>query len=460
MAFTPELAEIRFGFGLSPRLSPVASTEAMLDGLSGSDTMRKRYPIEGFDTFRERMIRARQIRRGMRETRGTSEFETWRKKRNVLNKAAREDMVHWMALSMLRCTHTQTGFRERLVHFWADHFTARGKRGVIRRATSPFVEDAVRPNVGASFADLLIASVTHPVMQQYLDQDSSIGDNSVRAVKRGRGGLNENLAREILELHTLGVSGPYSQGDVRELAELLTGLSFQPENGFKFRKDFVEPGPETVLGQTYHSDPPSMEPIRTVLQDLAVHPATASHLSRKLAVHFVSDSPEPDLVEHMTARYTDTEGDLLAVYAAMLEHPAAWSLERRNVKTPVEFVGSACRALDVPDSPLREMEEKHLRRYIFLPLVQMGQRWQAPAGPDGWPEADEAWITPQGISGRLQWAMEGPRALLPDLPDPRVFVVDALGSYASDAVRFAAGAAESRHEAIGLVLASPAFQRR
>lgn len=459
-AFNPELAEIRFGCGLSPSIPPTVSVDAMLAGIIAPDTMADRFPIEPFSKFRDRMVASDKLRRTLRDNRGKPQAKVAQKRRNLLKKEARIDMTRWLGMSMLRRTYTDTAFFERLVYFWGDHFSATGKAGVIKRATSPYIEDGIRPYVGGRFSDLLISAVTHPVMLQYLDQDRSIGPQSERALKSGKAaGLNENLAREVMELHTLGVDGPYTQQDVRELAELFAGLSFQPNQGRKFRKDYVEPGAETVLGVTY-DDAYSIKPVHAVLEDLAVHPATARHLSWKLAVHFVSDRPDPALIDHLTARYVETGGDLMQVYAALLEHPAAWTQEGANIKPPVEFVGSAMRALAVEPIVVTGMTEKGVRNVILTPMAVMGQTWQKFSGPDGWPEEDSAWLTPQGLSGRVRWAMEGPQLLRPDLPDPRAFVDTALGSFAPEDVKFAASAAESKSEAIGLVLMSPVFQRR
>lgn len=461
MAFTPDLAEIRFGYGLSPGVAAPGSVGQMLEGLTGPDVMAETYPVETFDTFRARMIEARDMRQTMRKHRGTPEFEAKRKEYRKLNARARRAMWGWHGQTLLRRSYTETGFRERLVNFWGDHFTARGKAGVIRRATSPFVEEAVRPYLTGPFSEMLIAAAMHPLMMHYLDQQRSVGPNSPAAAQRRRGvGLNENLAREVLELHTLGVDGPYDQTDVRQLAELFTGMRFRVDAGVRFERRYAEPGAETVLGQTYGGDPADPEAIYEVLRDLASHPATARHIAQKLAVHFVSDTPDPALIEHVAARYAETDGTLIEVYAALLEHPAAWDSPLANVKTPDAFVSSAFRALAVTPEAITGLKEKEHRALLITPMALMGQVWQRPSGPDGWPEEDSAWITPQGMAARVRWAMAAPQRFVPDLPDPRVFVEDALGTRATDAVRFAASAAESKPEAIGVILASPAFQRR
>ncbi len=434
----------------------------MLSGLVGPDTAQAEFPIETFVTFRSRMLAAQEARKVRRQNRGTELAEEARKERNKLNGAARIAMFTWLGQAMQRRVHTTTAFRERIVAFWADHFTAMGKAGVARRATGPYVEDAIRPFIAGRFEDLLQSAVMHPLMIGYLDQQASMGPNSVRALKRGpkkRSGLNENLAREVMELHTLGVDGPYTQEDVTQLAELFTGLSFDARNGFKFRKDYAEPGAETVMGVSY-GNAPNVNAIRAVLRDLAAHPSTARHLAWKLAVHFVSDTPDPALIDALESAYVGHDGALLPVYEVLLTHFAAWSPTLTNMKLPIDFVSSALRALALPRDALRDLDERAMRKVLAVPLVRMGQQWERPIGPDGWAEEDPEWITPQGMAARVDWAMRQPFQLITPLPDPRVFADAALGRFANDAVRFVAASAESRPEAIGLVLMSPAFQRR
>lgn len=464
MAFSPQLAEKRFGYGLSPTIRPVSSVGEMLARLVAPDRMAREFPIENFDMFRERMIRMRNWRRELRQARkrgDEGEARRLTKARRVENRHAREAKVQWMFQTFLRRSQTEQAFRERLVAFWGDHFTAEGKQGVLRRATSPYWESAIRPNVTGNFADLLIAATTHPLMLHYLDQERSVGPQSQTAIRRGKKnlGLNENLAREVIELHTLGVNGPYSQTDVTQLAELLTGLTYQSQVGFKFQKNMSEPGAETVLGKTYGPNP-GLGPIHDVLRDLAMHPATARHLATKLAIHFVADVPDPGLIAAMEQRYLETSGNLMAVYAAMLKHPAAWDPTLYNIRPPVEYISTCCRALGATPKTFMRLKERSAQQMFYVPLRMMGQNYQRPTGPDGIPEEDAEWITPQGVAARLEWATQVPRRLFPKLPDPREFVEHALGDDVPPQVAFAANAAENRSVAIGLILASPAFQRR
>ena len=460
MGFTPERAEIRFGCGLSPTIAAPASARVMLDRLAGPDHAATSFPIPALTQTLPSFVALRQARRDRKQAKTKADQKRLRKAYRKLVRANRAEAVGWLGHTFLRRALTGDGLRERVTAFWADHFTARGKSGFWATAYGPYVEEAIRPHVTGSFAQLLRAAATSPLMLHYLDQTASIGPNSSRGLKsKGKRGINENLAREMLELHTLGVDGPYTQGDVRELAELLTGLSFSLGSGFTFLPGQAEPGPETVLGITYGGDKARLDDVFRALDDLARHPATATHLARKLAVHFTGDNPEPDLIAEIAARYRDTDGDLMALYDVLLNHPAAWQDGLGNVKQPIDFIGSTFRALDLDPRHMPVGEPSKMRDLILVPMALMGQPYgQAPA-PDGWPEADADWITPQRLAARLQWAISVPFRLRRTLPEPAVFLTHALGSTAPEPVRFAARAAETRAEAIGIILASPAFQR-
>ncbi len=421
-----------------------------------------RFPTARMEDFFARVLEWRSARKSMRQAIDTDQEAAAKVAFRSSQNAMRRSVAFWLVNTVARGSTSNSAFRERLVLFWADHFTAAGKRSEMLGLGPIYVDSAIRPKLTGKFEDLLIAVVTNPAMLHYLDQHLSVGPASQTGRRsNGNRGLNENLAREVLELHTLGVGGPYTQTDVRELAELFTGLHFSLRNGFAFRAAMAEPGSETVLGKVYRAASKStMAPIEEVLRDLARHPVTARHIATKLAVHFVSDDPEPALIGHVTARYIETDGDLMATYSALLEHPAAWQKTTKNAKLPLEFVISACRALDVSSQIFEDLKYNQVRSLFALPLRTMGFDWQRPKGPDGLPEHDDAWITPQSLSERINWAMQVPQKLKSDLPDPRLFVQDALGSFASSKVTFAAGAAESKSEGIGLVLASPAFQYR
>lgn len=346
-------------------------------------------------------------------------------------------------------------YRERLVAFWADHFTVVPRNRTQRALPSILVDEAIRPHVTGRFADMLRAVTTHPAMLIYLNQDASFGPGSPKG-KRQKKGLNENLARELIELHTLGVGAGYTQTDIRELAELLTGLAISAQEGFVFDKNRAEPGPETVLGVTYAGKGDG--PILQVLDDLSARPETAAHLARKLAVHFLADDPDEGLVRDLQGRFRDTEGDLTAMAQALIEHPAA--ANGIKVRQPFDFLVASLRALGVGPDVILGLDLRPFRRLILDPLQAMGQPFQQAPGPDGWPEREADWITPQGLAARIDWAMQAPARLVRPLPDPRAFLTTALGSRAGNKLTWAIGAAESARDGVGLVLASPEFNRR
>ncbi len=447
-------AAIRFGYGLSPRVAPPPSVGSMLDELSGPDETAARYPIKPFSVrFREGREMG-ELRKARREKAENAEQNY----KDAIHAANRE-LQRELRVSLMRAAFGPEGFRERLVRFWADHFSIRASGKGLRFVTTAYVEDAIRPNITGRFRDLLKSASLHPVMLTFLDQTSSIGPNSVIGKKRDRG-LNENLAREILELHSLGVGGGYDQKDVRQFAELLTGLDFNRKTGFQFRPRRAEPGAETVLGHVYGgTGKATLADIHSALDDIAGHKDTARHIARKLVVHFVSDQPDEKLVDHVARAFRDNDGDLMAVYSALLEHPRAWSEFGQKAKQPFDFIASSLRAMDPDPGKIAKMSRRKSRLYFSGPLQIMGQPFQQPGGPDGWPEPIEDWITPQGLAARVEWALIA-AGQLGHQTDPVAFARVALADAASDKLITAAGVAESRREGMALVLASPEFNRR
>ncbi|NDU99912.1 DUF1800 domain-containing protein [Pseudoroseicyclus tamaricis] len=459
MAYDPLLAEIRFGFGLSPLAPPPSGAAELLEGIHRPDVVEHLAPIPPFSEAVTLFHDLRDLRRADREARGTSREEAVAARLQATSQEAVKLRRRNLGAAYIRASETRSGFRERLVAFWADHFTVRAKSFLFQHLVAPYVEEAIRPRIAMPYARLLKEAVLHPMMLAYLDQTPSIGPNSRAAEEGGGGGLNENLARELLELHTIGAGGPYSQMDVRELAELLTGVVwYQDEPGRSYRPRRAEPGAEVVLGRTFSSEA-ELRTVMEALEFLAAHPATARHVSAKLARSFVAEVPPADLVDAMASTWEETGGDLAAVYAAMLAHPAAWGPERTRIKPPFDFIASSLRALAIGRTEITPLPEYRVWSKLGVPLRGMGQPWESPVGPDGWPEAAAAWVTPQFYAARISWAMRTPAGLT-ELPDPRAFAITALGPLASPELRFAALAAETRGEGIGVILASPDFQRR
>ena len=238
--FSPALAEIRFGYGLSPRVAAPTSVEDMLARLSGPDVNAQAFPIPGMGAAGAMSQARRKELRARKALEGQAGYAKARDQVKAQLRQMRATRRLWAGQVLLRGIAGQDGFRERIVAFWGDHFTALGKNLALRHWTTPYVQRGLRPLVTGRFTDLLFAAVTHPLMVHYLDQAASFGPNSPAAKPHGRG-LNENLAREVLELHSLGVDGPYSQADVRQLAELLTGLDFKVDGTLRFRVGRAEP---------------------------------------------------------------------------------------------------------------------------------------------------------------------------------------------------------------------------
>ncbi len=451
------IAAMRFGYGLSPLSRGAQDPAALLAGLREPDALAARYPVITPGEGARMLASFAPLKRAERANEpGAAEALL------ALKRTINTAIIAGLQAQVARAVADETGLRERLYQFWRDHFTVRARRQRQQGLMIAHGEEAVRPHLTGRFADMLTAAVTHPAMVVYLDQSVSIGPGSVRARKRpDRGlGLNENLAREVIELHTLGVGGSYGQHDVRELAELFTGMTHSEFGGFQFLPDYAEPGAETVLGKTFGGDPAKLADVEAALVALARHPDTAQHLARKLAVHFVADRPDPALVAALATAYEAADTDLMAVYEVLATHPAAAMDPAAKVRQPFEFIVTSLRALGLSGDDVMALGPRDLRRYLYGPLRLMGQRWNAPGGPDGWPEAAEDWIVPQLLAARIEWAMTAPAKLVGPLPDPRGFIDTALAEAASDALRFAVPRAESRAEGVGLVLASPEFNRR
>ena len=254
-----------------------------------------------------------------------------------------------------RAIAARAGIVERLVAFWSNHFcVSASKGGFVRVTAGAFEREAIRPFVLGRFADMLEAAESHPAMLHFLDNAQSIGPHS-RAGQNGKRGLNENLAREIMELHTLGVHGGYSQDDVTSLARILTGWTSAGAQGrlgepgsFIFNVNAHEPGAHRLLGKTYPEG--GREQGELALADLARQPATASFVVGKFARHFIADTPPPELVSGLVKTFRGTDGDLQALTLALINSDAAWNTPATKMRSPYEFLIAANRALGhVPD---------------------------------------------------------------------------------------------------------------
>jgi uncharacterized protein (DUF1800 family) len=355
----------------------------------------------------------------------------------------------------------QNDFLERLVYFWSNHFAVSVDKQAVLGLAGAMEREAIRPHVLGNFADMLLAVEQHPAMLLYLDNQQSIGPDSQAARlagRRGRAlGLNENLGREILELHTLGVDGRYTQVDVQALAAMITGWSIGGEGGrlrggepgrFFFREAFHEPGARTLLGKRYAEGGISQG--EAGLRDLAVDPHTARHLAVKLARHFVSDEPPAALVDRLARAYLDAQGDLPAIYRALIESPEAWRTPMSKFKTPTEYVLSTYRALSLPfGSGMADLRVFEL----------LGQRNFQPGSPAGWPDHSADWDGSAALLKRLEWAQElGQR--LGSSGSAQQLAEGSLGASLSASTHEALARAQDGAQALTLLLASPEFMRR
>lgn len=451
-----ELAAIRLGFGLSPGLTSPGSAEALLATVAKAGPDGDSISTETATNLRRQHSKLQRRAKSNDMAMGKKALNKFRDKSVALGRKAER-------VRLARATGDEGGFGERLVQFWADHFTVQAGNPFDTVLAAALVDEAIRPHLSGRFVDLLFAAETHPRMLTYLNQAQSFGPNSIAARKRVNKelGLNENLAREMIELHSLGVGADYSQKDVRQLALLLTGLTYSPNTEDRFRRAMAEPGAETVLGNSYGGDrKASIDDVRAVIDDLAAHPATAAHISRKLAAHFVADDPPPALVERLTAAYRDSEGQLAQLYRVLAEAPELETHFRQKLRQPFDFVVAALRGLGLDHDAVMAIPDQQVQLRLIRPLTAMGQKWGMPRGPDGWPEDASAWATPQGLAARIDWAMRELPRLVRDPPDPRAFLDASLGETASEALRWAVPKAESAREGLAVVLASADFNRR
>lgn len=462
-------------FGLGARAGEIAAARGDPRGFLKAQIRREGadLPLHNGETSAQRIAAFREYRQDRQDMRAEGpdgETPDASDPVKIARRMLREDTATDFLGRFQLAVETPAGFRERWALFWANHFTVSATKLVTATVVGPFEIEAIRPNVFGAFADLLGAAVTHPAMLLYLDQAQSIGPNSRAAQLLGRGrrgngnpaaaqgrrltGLNENLAREILELHTVGIDGGYSQADVTEFARAMTGLSVgglrQGEMaGMPVFRDLAhEPGARTVMGVRYPEG--GRDQVAAILTDLAAKPQAARFICAKIARHFVADAPPPALVGRLERTWLETGGALDRVAAALIEAPEAWDPEPRKFKTPYEFVVSGWRAAG--QSP------RGIARVAPV-LNGMGQKAFSAPSPKGWPEEAAAWANPAAVIQRMTYAQAFTAAATGDR-DPKVLAAETLGARLAPATATAIARAESRAEGFALLLMSPEFQRR
>lgn len=451
------IAVTRFGMGAKEGEIARASGDPKAYLMAQIDPRGAEQPQANAETSAQRFGEYRQFVMEKRDAKmaGDAKSDPVVETRKMIRQGAGADFLARVRLGAT----TDNGFKERWTLFWANHFTVSAQKLVTANIVGPFEQEAIRPHVFGKFEDLLVASSSHPAMLLYLDQAQSIGpDSSIsgRAQMAGRKvGLNENLAREIMELHTVGVEAGYSQADVTEFARAMTGWSIGgfrnvpgQQGKFMFREEAHEPGVRTMMGRRYNDD--GVRQALAVMKGLAENPHTAHHVSLKLARHFVSDDPSPALVTRLQASFQNSGGDLSQLARTLINSPEAWDPTPAKFKTPYEFMISSWRAAGIVPSDLTK---------IAPTLGAMGQKPFSAPSPKGWPEEAQVWCAPDAVVKRMGWSEAFAQATTNDR-DPMMLAQNALGDRLTPLAAKAISRAETRPEGLSILLMSPEFQRR
>lgn len=461
-----EIAVLRFGLGARPGDLAAAADEPrawLRAQIRGAVALAGNTPLAPSAQIFGDVLAAREQ---LREMRREAAIEPAAEAKAALNVLRDAYMPHYRAQVLARAASAALSsrpFAERLVHFWSNHFVVSADKGAIFGLAGTLENEAIRPHVNGRFVDLLTAAEQHPAMIAFLDNQYSVGTDSdaarfaARHNANRRFGINENLAREILELHTLGVNGGYRQADVTAFAQIITGWSIGGGKGrlaggetgrFFFRENLHEPGAKTFLGKTYAQDGHAQG--EAVLADLARHRSTARFIATKLARHFIADDPPPAAVERLARAFLKSDGDLPHVYAALIESPEAWNAESRKFKTPEDFVFSTLRAFDAAPNEPGEV----IRSFELL-----GQRQYTPGSPAGWPDTAKSWDGSDALMHRVLWAARVAERYDRGM-DPVDLAASSLGGYARAETLTALRRAASGSQGLALLLMSPEFQRR
>ena len=507
----PTMAAIRFGYGLRlGETQPQTKDDLIGQVTRGADSVPG-FPVGGIEARHAAILDLQDTLRQIRQADGDDLNR--RQQRRLLQRRAQVLFQMDANARLMQAVLSPDGFNERLATFWTNHFSTSANKSLPMRLIVPLYEaEAIRPYMGAKFSTLLRSATEHPSMLIYLDQAQSLGPDSKGGMRRNKG-LNENLGRELLELHTLGAGSGYTQADVRSAAMVLTGLTVDPQvMETAFRPQISEPGAHDVLGVSYGGAKRTRKDYLAMLDDLAVNPKTAEHISRKLAVHFISDQPPQEMIQAMSEAWKKTDGELSAVYRAMLDHPAAWRDEGAKARQPFDYIVTGLRALNsgagagdvaafmqayqedgatdddvmaqamsakkdaapaadgqatmqAPPSPEDEARIKRRKAFQMAralgqgALRRMGQPTWLPPSPAGFEENFSAWITASQLSERLSWARRASAQFGRDV-DPRTFLKATLADAARDETIRVVSQAPNRVSGLTLVLASPEFNRR
>lgn len=389
------------------------------------------------------------------------------KKRQAAQVAGRDNYVALVGARAQTALTTPTPFVERMVAFWSNHFAVSVEKVTVRGLAGVMENEAIRPHVLGRFADMVHAVERHPAMLMFLDQAQSVGPDSVfgqRIATRGvrKAGLNENLGREIMELHTLGVRTGYDQADVTEFARALTGWTVAgigrgpgarllggdaAPGAFVFAPALHEPGARTIMGRRF--DQQGEAQAQAVLDMLGAHPATATHIATKLARHFTGDTPPPALVRRLAAEFGRTGGDLPSLYKVLIASPEAWAQPAPMFRSPWDWSIGAMRAVGLTD--ITGAAATGL-------LNQLGQPVWKPGSPAGWEDIFATWAGPDAVMRRVEAANR--LAERSADRDVRALAARLYPDAVSAMTQHALARAESPGQALALLLVSPEAMRR
>jgi uncharacterized protein (DUF1800 family) len=463
--FDAAIAVNRFGLGARP---------AQLDGIGADGREWLRAQLRGtppaltdaqLRPSQEILAQALEVREQQRAQRKLStDPKADNDVQQKLPQFLRPIYVSEVTARLRQAVSTERPFIERLTQFWTNHFAVSIDKQFLSGLAGSFEREVIRPRVLGNFGDLLLAAESHPAMLLYLDNHLSVGPHSQLAQRRERRGaprkigINENLAREILELHTLGVGGGYTQKDVTTFAEVITGWSIGGAEGagfaggepgkFVFRAEQHEPGAKVILDRRY-PDAGYGQGV-AVLGDLAMHPSTAHFIATKLARHFIADEPPREAVTRLAAAFMASAGDLPTVYRALIDSREAWAQPLAKYKTPSDYIVSGFRGLALPVDP---------QHAPLAPYELLGQRTWSPGSPAGWPDRSADWDGASALMKRIEWA-DALGQRLGNRCDAVKLAPQLLGANLSGATASAVGHAASAAQAVTLLLASPEFMRR
>ncbi|MCM2293003.1 DUF1800 domain-containing protein [Allorhizobium sp. BGMRC 0089] len=517
------MAAIRFGFGLSQGETPPKDADALLQQLQDAQLHDLLFPLEGIEIRRQRISDYYDIRKILSEQAKSGEPIGQRDK--VLNRDLYNRFTADVSARITQAAVSPYGFHERLAHFWVNHFTVSADKSTDMKLLVPLYEaEAIRPHLSGDFATLLKQASFHPAMLIFLDQSQSMGPNSKAGLKRKDGGVNENFGREVMELHTLGVNTGYSQKDVHQLSLLLTGLVYdRMAVAAGYDRNKAEPGFFTVLGHSYTRDPEPLKNASDVLDMLARDPRTMTHISTQLYMHFIDEAPNKPVIDSMVAAWKASDGELTAVYRAMLDSPDAWEQPGQKFKMPFDYVVSSLRASGLSKDQIlgedgkdfgpivmpsadedlaaatsakatmatgqmmaQEMNNKAmgqgaaaapammatmlppkpaphkrppLARQAANVIASLGEPVWRPSDAAGFKDNSAHWFSASQLTQRIQWARQLANQM-PNTTDPRNFVEVALADYARDDTIQVARQAPSRQAGLVMTLVSPEFNRR